>query len=405
MGKTSKVKYFGSGGASSRLNNYGYSGYKDTEDEWRRPNVAQVYSAEVEEEVKPEGNPLEPYYDNKRTALGEQKAADLKQLDENRIKQRQEAAINNELLMKYLPQLNKASGLTGLGVAQSANVDALSRYSQNVGNIESNFQQGVSDLERAYRSDSAAIDAAERAEMLAEEERLRTEAKEKYGEALEVVLSGHFTDSDDLSKYLTDMGFDEGSKERSALEAYAIPYLKEEGKAGNETSVGTVSDTGDTVSIPFTPKEGQAPGSFKLSIFGETDNQDVLSYAGKKNNGDVFVYGNGIYLKKNNAVYALTDNTGSTTSKVYSDAFTYLKEGVAPDTRPMSEMPNTGRPRETYTDKGGEEYYSEYYTGVNNEIIKGTSEAGGEIFKYGSGENAELYILKDGFIYRLYPKK
>lgn len=317
----------------------------------------------VEEEVKPEVNPLDPYYQNRRSALEQQKTDDLAALDRSRVKQRQEAAINNELLMKYLPQLNKASGLTGLGVAQSANVDALSRYAQNIGNIESNFQQGVSDLERAYRSDSAAIDAEERREVLALRDKEEQEASDRRTRAETVILSGHFENEDALSRYLDAMGFEEGTPERSELEAYASPYIKDEEKVGGTTSVGTVSDTGGTVYVPFEAAEGNAPGGFNLAISAPIQNKDeLLGIVGNKDEGEVFAHDGGIYIFKNGAVYALTDKNGSITSRTYSDAYNYLANGTAPETRPMDQMPIIP---ETQNQTPNEQESSTGYTEVN----------------------------------------
>ena len=56
------------------------------------------------------------YYDKERDRVKNQYKADLAALDTNKNVQMQEAAINNELLKKYLPQMNQMSGLSGLGV-------------------------------------------------------------------------------------------------------------------------------------------------------------------------------------------------------------------------------------------------------------------------------------------------
>lgn len=144
------------------------------------------------------------------------------------------------------------------------------------------------------------------------------------------------------------MGFEEGTPERSELEAYATPYIKDEEEVGGTTPVGTVSDTGDTVYVPFEVAEGNAPGGFNLAISAPIQNKDeLLGIVGNKNEGEVFAYDGGIYIFKNGAVYALTDKNGSITSRTYSDAYNYLANGTSPETRPMDQMPNVGKAPES----------------------------------------------------------
>ena len=352
----------------------------------------------------PSTNPLAPYFDNQRADAGKVKDSSLKDLETSRSLQRQEASINNELLMKYLPELNAANGLTGLGVSESMNIDALSRYQNTLSDIERNYQSGVSEVERAYGDRMSQIDTEERNEYNSnksseystalsqigygtyttqedleayintltyldedqkaqlweigmgviknnEQERLDKEtdktnaaSKAEYDEAYTWIVAGYIDNVDDLTSYIDNFkNLTEDQKE--VLKNYGMQIIEDvektkEENTGDTTGSGTVSDTGETVYVPFTPKEGYAPGGFNLALGAPIDDAKVLEVADGKNGGDVFVYGNGIFIKHNNTVYALTDENGSTTSKVYSDAFKYLSEGVAPETRPLSQMPN-----------------------------------------------------------------
>lgn len=369
-------------------------------------------------------NPLDPYYQKQRDVLDKQKTDDISALERSRVQQRQEAAINNELLMKYLPQLNKANGLAGLGVSETANIDALSRYQTNLGKIEASHQQGVSDIERAYRSDLAKIDAAERTEKLAEEDRLRTEAKEKYGEAYEVILSGHITDSNVLSKYLTDMGFDEGTKERSALEAYATPYLKktelENEKLGADTdaagnkivaaySKGDANNKFDFVGAANASANlDNAGATFFVSVGdkdipvssgglvpSETIPETVRSYA---ENDKVFMYDGGIYIKKNGSIYQIApagDGSDPEYNRAYNDLKSYLNGGTAPT---VDASPEHSKPVEGTTNAiVGNTYYDE----------NGNSSSFESVMMWSPSKNLreKLGALKDGSVVDYYGVK
>ena len=339
MGKTSSLKVYGSGGASSHAGKYGYSGYKDDEKEYNVPGAETVQNPLA---------PYDPYYENKRTALADQKASDLKDLDAYRVQQRQEAAINNELLMKYLPQLNKASGLTGLGVAQSANVDALSRYQTNLGNIEKNYRQGVSDIESAYRTDIAKIDDAERAEIKGDQD-------SAYGLAWEHIASGGITDKDSLDRYLDGIDDTVTEKQLAQLKALGDSMVSEsekttEGKYGTNVGRYIAPETNGNAELEAATnletvgsvvKVNGNGTTFVLESNGIADDaaQEAASKDGIKN-GDVFYFNNGIYLKQNGRVYALSGTGGNYNTSDYSAMYKYLT-GTAPTTQQSTQnVPN-----------------------------------------------------------------
>ena len=132
---------------------------------------------------------LDRYYDDERDRVDKQYKADLAALDRNKNVQMQEAAINNDLLKKYLPQMNQMSGLSGLGVSESANIDALSRYQNTVTDINRGYRESVDSLDRYRNADLASINAAE-----------RTEQREKYGSAQEWIMSGAIDSQEALDK-------------------------------------------------------------------------------------------------------------------------------------------------------------------------------------------------------------
>ena len=70
--------------------------------------------------------------------------------DKNKRQSQQNASITLDKLKKYLPTQIKAQGLGGLGVSESSMLQAHNNYSRDMGAIESEHTQKMSDLERAY---------------------------------------------------------------------------------------------------------------------------------------------------------------------------------------------------------------------------------------------------------------
>lgn len=70
--------------------------------------------------------------------------------ENNKRQSQQNASITLDKLKKYLPTQIKAQGLGGLGVSESSMIQAHNNYSRNMGAIESEHAQKMSDLERAY---------------------------------------------------------------------------------------------------------------------------------------------------------------------------------------------------------------------------------------------------------------
>jgi hypothetical protein len=318
------------------------------------------------EEIKLQSeSDLETAYGTKKTAL-----------ENSRVKQRQEAAINNELLMKYLPQLNKANGLAGLGVSESANIDALSRYQTNLGNIEETHRQGMSDLDTwksgkeseilsAYRSDLAQIDAEERKELLAEEDRLRTEAKEKEDRirenALMYIETNLFETEEELNAFVDGLAVsDETKAEIKSLGMAQVKKIEdqtelEKGKLGADTDAAGneivaayskgdannkfdfVGDANarvnlDTAGATFFVSVGDKdiPVSSGGLVPSETIPETVRSYA---ENDKVFTYDGGIYIKKNNSIYQVApagDGNDPEYNRAYNELKSYLNGGTAP---------------------------------------------------------------------------
>jgi hypothetical protein len=163
------------------------------------------------------------------------------------------------------------------------------------------------------------------------------------------------------------MGFDEGTTERSALEAYAIPYLTEteeekvspDGAPLPESAPGKIK--GEKVKISYPSQNGERGGSFTLYLGGETVDENVIKEADKKNNGDVWLSGKTMYIKQNGDVYELVDENGRRMSESYGEAYAYFTENKTPDSDFFEKAPEDAKIKSikdgvvSYTDSTGEE--------------------------------------------------
>ncbi len=78
-------------------------------------------------------------------------------LDEKKRSSEQNAYITYEQLKKYLPQQLKAQGLGGLGVSESALLQAYNTYNNSMGEISAQYSNDKTDLERAKNEQIAEL--------------------------------------------------------------------------------------------------------------------------------------------------------------------------------------------------------------------------------------------------------
>lgn len=282
---------------------------------------------------------LDKYYDDERDRVKDQYKTDLAALGTNKNVQMQEAAINNELLKKYLPQMNQMSGLSGLGVSESANIDALSRYQNTVTDINRGYRESVDTLDRYRNADLASINAAEREEKIADQ-------RDAYGVALEHIASGAITDADSLERYLTAVTPSVSDLQLQQLKALGESLVGEKGKkygasvddtgvsivakyGGNAPSTNPFANSNEPVNLAeagsaFSVNAGG--NSFVVESTGAVD-PSVVKNAGTIDDGDVFLYDDAIYVKKNGTVYGVSGIGGNNNSENYSALYAYLKSG------------------------------------------------------------------------------
>lgn len=80
----------------------------------------------------------------------------LQGLETSKTTQQQQADITRSQLQKYLPYYYKSKGLSGLGLEQSAMLEANANYSNQLGKIESDYIQNKNSLEN-YRNEDLGL--------------------------------------------------------------------------------------------------------------------------------------------------------------------------------------------------------------------------------------------------------
>lgn len=120
-----------------------------------------------------------------------QKAADT-MLAKSKEQALQKANVAYETAKKYLPVQNKANGLSGLGVSETAGIDAYNKHIANLGDIELKYAE----LEE-------------------------TKENEHYREAMTMMQSGAFNSAADLDTYLATVRGNVSDAQMGQLEYYA----------------------------------------------------------------------------------------------------------------------------------------------------------------------------------------
>ncbi len=87
------------------------------------------------------------YYDDQKNTLLENYSGAQEKLDTEKKQAQQNASIAYDRLKKYLPMQLKAQGLGGLGVSESAMIQAQNNYINQMGNIGSEYSANVAELE------------------------------------------------------------------------------------------------------------------------------------------------------------------------------------------------------------------------------------------------------------------
>lgn len=277
------------------------------------------------------------------SALNQEEAAERQKLEQQRSLQRQQAEINYELVKKYLPIANKASGMHGLGVSESAALGANASYQNRLGSIERDYADRSADFLKYYtdarmKEEDALADKKDAAlkyylerkdveDAKAEADQARLEDKQAlaYEDALSMIESGAFDTPEEIYAYLNRTNPYLSEKGKTDIDAYVNAYIRDNNLKSETASGGTdesapsgeglqragvkvddnvdkrALDEGTEVRVYF-PEGGFAllktVGSVSASDF-EKQYPEVKDIPP----GEIFLYNGDMYMKKSGNVY------------------------------------------------------------------------------------------------------
>lgn len=220
--------------------------------------------------------PIDNYTED--TELDESYRTQQGVLDASKRKAQQNADVSYQMLQKYLPIQNRASGMHGLGVSEGAMIDANNRYMSRMGDIEANHAVGSATLLNNYRAE-------------------KTAAQDKaYAEAVATLGSGAIATGDELDSYLSVM---EGKVAPEQMEA-----LKRSGEMGVvrvKTNQLTPESGGDVFNrLHMKDDQGEYNVTFEVTAI---EDPNILKASTGVNDNELFMIGDQFYYKRNGKVY------------------------------------------------------------------------------------------------------
>ncbi len=90
------------------------------------------------------------FYDTSTSLLNQHYSTAQNTANQNKAVAQQNASVAYDKLKKYLPTQLKAQGLGGLGVSETASLQALNNYSTEMGKIDSDYTSEMTKLDQAY---------------------------------------------------------------------------------------------------------------------------------------------------------------------------------------------------------------------------------------------------------------
>ena len=279
------------------------------------------------------------------SAYKQQYNEDLAALDSDRSRQRQEAAINHELVKKYLPIANKLSGMSGLGVSESANLESLSAYQNNLADIDRSYSESKANLLKNYRAEEKAMQ------------------EDQFANAQVYIDSNNLT-GDRLDAYLDKL-------KANGMEEWYLNQLRARDASGAAGDVSTHKASTTAQGWHGAANLSEAGTDFQVNVNGtdlwvategEVTDKGIVSAAADAEDGEVFMIGNHIYTKKNGRVYGIQAAEGGYSSDHYSRLYQYLKTGEELEDENFSEFAESSGVFPTqYAPDDKDEYF--YYRG------------------------------------------
>ena len=324
-------------------------------------------------------------YSRTNSAIEEQYKAALEQLQQNyqlmqetladnKRNSQQRASISLDKLRKYLPTQIRQQGLDGLGVSQTAALQANNTYNNQMGEIERDHNESLRDLLSNYTSAKTTLDTARSQGTLSayqtyvdnlmnleslglQKDSLALQQQQyqdslnrytttttasnqatNYERAKELMDGGYFTTSSELQKYLDTLKAQgqidaDQYSDLSVRAATWSSYLDEQAKTEAASSIKTTNysvkqnaygnySAGDTFHVT------NGNGSFKVNSGGEVTDSTIIDAAADVPNESLFGYAGTIYVKHNGKIYSV-ESQAIDLKDNYSNLYNYIFNGGA----------------------------------------------------------------------------
>lgn len=235
--------------------------------------------------------PIDNYTEN--TELDESYRAQQGVLDASKRKAQQNADVSYQMLQKYLPIQNRAAGMHGLGVSEGAMIDANNRYVSRMGDIENSHAAGSAALLSNYQAEKAAAQ------------------DKKYTEAVATLGSGAYRSNEDIDRYLDGVVGKMSEQQADNLRKTADALRPELAQTNHVEFKGFDGKSNLDAGQKFYLQDNYLD-VYVVESGGEVSDAGVLESAKSVGDGEAFLLGDKIYLKRAGKVYLVNERKDET---------------------------------------------------------------------------------------------
>ena len=279
-------------------------------------------------------------------------ASEFEDLDRNRGASQQMASINYEKLKKYLPVQLKAQGLSGLGMSESAMLEAGAKYANDMTDIENDYwtQKNIRKNEiydKNYENAPTIIDTSRFSDkdemsnyikdtfkgevrdtdyqnlLTYGESVVEKNQKQNFEDAKEYIKNHTFKIEDELNNYLEGIEKSMSPTDYNIIEDYARDIKAARDFAGIQTA-GDLKDN----SIGFNLNGTDMNVGFKAGVYDDIGST-IYAKEHRVSNNSFFLYNDDVYFYRNGTAYRVgATSTKEQDRKEFNLLKHYLMTGV-----------------------------------------------------------------------------
>lgn len=267
-------------------------------------------------------------YKSKKALLDENFKSQTAVNDQMKKDSQQAAAIAHQKLLKYLPEYNASMGLYGNGASETALLEANARYRSQQGQIAADHSARQASLLQNYNLNK--LDLYSEAQS-----KYESEQASNY-ELAKDTITNWTGSSAELDGYINSLEGKVSSAQLGNLRNYyndAYEIAVEDEKAQAEIGKYQTQDISAAGDIDVKDLTEYSKGkNFTVKVGNDDYNvqigEEVTTGAAKKaavnsnvGDGEVFAYGNELYIKSGESVYRVDE-------RVWGDKYTDLKKAL-----------------------------------------------------------------------------